>query len=145
MPHRLTSGEARHQGPRIVRESSLEPVCDDSGDTVCHGSIVHILVEALIADALVPINPTTGMVQRCNTALKHWFLGAQLVGGHVAPQLTPQQANPPLAPCQRRKRKRVAYDPTTEFGTLPADQPSTTTMGAADQPSTTTMGAAVTP
>ena len=96
LQHGLTSGEARHQGPRIVRESSLEPVCDDSGDTVFHGSIVHILVEALIADALVPINPTTGMVQRCNTALKHWFLGAQLVGGHVAPQSTPQQANPPL-------------------------------------------------
>ena len=131
LPHRLTSGEARHQGPRIVRESLLESVCDDSGDMVFHGRVVHIPVEALTVDALVPTNPTTWMVQWCNMALERWFLGAQLVGGHVAPQLTPQQANPPLAPCQRRKRKRVAYDPTTEFGTLPADQPSTTTMGAA--------------
>ena len=102
--------------------------------TVFHGSIVHILVEALIADALVPINPTTGMVQRCNMALKCWFLGAQLVGGHVAPQSTPQQANPPPVPYQRRKRKRVANNPTTESGTPPADQPPTTAMGVVVTP-----------
>ena len=74
--HGLTSGEARHQGPRIVRESSLEPVCDDLGDTVFHGRAVHISVEALTADALVPINTIVGMVQQCNLALECWFLGA---------------------------------------------------------------------
>lgn len=96
LPHGLTSGEVRHQGPRIVRESSLEPVCDDSGDTVFHGHVVHIPVEVLTTNALVPINPTLGMVQWRNMAFERWFLGAQLVGGHVAPQLTPRQANPPL-------------------------------------------------
>ena len=85
LPHGLTSGEARHQGPRIVRESSLEPVRDDSGDIVFHGRVVHIPVEALIADALVPTNTTAGMVQQCNLALERWFPKAQLVGGHVAP------------------------------------------------------------
>ena len=96
LQHRLTSGEARHQGPIIVRESSLESVCDDSSDTVFHSSMVHILIEALTADALVPNNSTIGMVQWCNMALEHWFPGAQLVRGHVSPQSTPQQANPPL-------------------------------------------------
>ena len=42
----LTCGEARHQGPKIVREGSLEPIGDGSGDTVFQGRAVHILVEA---------------------------------------------------------------------------------------------------
>ena len=96
--------------------------------------MVHILIEALTADALVPNNSTIGMVQWCNMALEHWFPGAQLVRGHVSPQSTPQQANPPLAPHQRRNRKRVANDPTTESGTPFADQPPTTAMGVAVTP-----------
>ena len=76
LPHGLTSGEARHQGPRIVWESSLEPICDDSGDTVFHSDVVHIPIEALTADALVPTNMTAGMVQQCNLALERWFPGA---------------------------------------------------------------------
>lgn len=46
LPNRLTSEEARHQGPRIVRESSFEPNRDGLGDMVFQGKAVHILVEA---------------------------------------------------------------------------------------------------
>ena len=30
----LTSGEAKHLGPQLVRHDSLEPIQDGSGDTV---------------------------------------------------------------------------------------------------------------
>ena len=95
---------------------------------------MHISVEAFTADALVSTNLTAGMVQRCNMALECWFPRAQPVGGHVAPQPTPQQANPPLASRQRRKRKRVANDPTTESGIPHTDQPPTTAMGVVVTP-----------
>ena len=42
----LTSREARHLGPRLVRYDSLEPIQDGSGDTVFQGRVIHILVEA---------------------------------------------------------------------------------------------------
>lgn len=43
---RLTSDEARYQGPRRVRQGSLELVRDGSADTVFQGQDVHILVKA---------------------------------------------------------------------------------------------------
>ena len=48
--HRLTSNTVSHQGLRSVREGSLEPVRDDSVDTVFRGRAMHIAVEALVLD-----------------------------------------------------------------------------------------------
>ena len=53
------------------------------------GHVVHILVEALIAEAPIAPNPTEGMVQRYNMGLEHWFPGAQASRGQVIPQATP--------------------------------------------------------
>lgn len=76
LPKGLTSGEARHLGPRLVRHGSLEPNQDDSGDTVFQGRAMHIPVEASIlgdpnikdpvAQETNPIlpNPEEGMVQK---------------------------------------------------------------------------------
>ena len=40
----------RHQGPRRVRQGSLEPVRDGSADTVFQGRAMHIPVETSILD-----------------------------------------------------------------------------------------------
>ena len=37
LQHELTSGETRHQGPRRVRQGSLEPIRDSSVDMIFHG------------------------------------------------------------------------------------------------------------
>lgn len=93
--NRLTSGEARHQGPRRVRQGSLELVHDGSGDTVFWGRVVHIPIEALIleapiieapiAEALVLINLTIGIVRKCTKALDCWFPAVQPIGSQAAP------------------------------------------------------------
>ena len=62
MPHELTSGETRHQGPRRVWQGSLEPIHDGSVDMIFHDRVVHILVEAPAVETLIPTNPTVGMV-----------------------------------------------------------------------------------
>lgn len=66
LPHELTSGEARHQEPKRFRQGSLEPIHNDSADTVFQGRVVHIPVEALVAEApvvetLTTLNLTIGM------------------------------------------------------------------------------------
>lgn len=71
LPHELTGGETRHQGPIIVRENSLELVRDGLGDMVFHGWAVRISVEAPSVNTPVPTNSIAGMVQRRNMALGH--------------------------------------------------------------------------
>lgn len=44
-PPRLTIGEARDLGPRLIRIGSLVPVRDKSADTVFQGRAIHTLVE----------------------------------------------------------------------------------------------------
>ena len=125
LPQAMTSGEARHQGPKIVQEGSPEPIRDGSGDTVFHSQAVH---------TPIPLNLTTRMVQRHNMALERWFPIAQPIEGQVAPQPISQQANRPLVARQRRKRKRVAKDRIIESGTPPTDQSPTTTTGTTPTP-----------
>ena len=48
LPLKLTSGEARHLGPRLVRHNSLEPIQNGSWDNIFQGQVVHIPVEAPI-------------------------------------------------------------------------------------------------
>lgn len=79
LPNGLTNGEARHQGPRIVKQDSLEPIHDGSSDKVFQGRAVHIPVEAPVLEALItktpvaedhiPINLTVRMVQKRTMAL----------------------------------------------------------------------------
>ena len=45
-PKGLTSGEARHLGPQLVRHDSLKPIQDGSGDTVFQGHVENIPVDA---------------------------------------------------------------------------------------------------
>ena len=40
----------RHQGPRRVRQGSLEPICDGLANTVFQGQAMHIPVETLVLD-----------------------------------------------------------------------------------------------
>lgn len=67
LPHGLTSGKARHQGSKRVRQGSLELVRDSSTDTIFQGWDVHIpmeapVLEAFVVEASIPINPITGIV-----------------------------------------------------------------------------------
>ena len=115
LPHGLTSGKARHQGPRRVRQGSLEPVHDGSAHMIFQGRVVHILVEAPVVEAFVvestiPINPTTGMVQRCTMALDCWFPAAQPNRSQAAPQPTPQQTTL-LAPVNEGRNRGVPITP----------------------------------
>ena len=48
--HRLTCDEVKHQGPRRVRQGSLEPVHNGSADIVFQGRVVHIPVETPIIE-----------------------------------------------------------------------------------------------
>ena len=116
LPQGPTNGEARHQWPIIVRESSLELVWDSSGDTVFHSRAMHIPVEAPIANTLIPPNSIAGMVPSSTTS---WGIGC--------PSASFSASQSPPRPCQRRKK--VADDPITEFGTLPIDQPAITAAG----------------
>ena len=55
--NKLTSGEARCYGPRIVRQDSLEPVHDGSGDNVFQGLAMHIPVKAPLLEGLIAEAP----------------------------------------------------------------------------------------
>ena len=50
LPKGLTTSEARHLGPRLVRQDSLEPIRDGSRDNVFQGRAVYIPVEAPILE-----------------------------------------------------------------------------------------------
>ena len=44
LPNGLTSSEARHQGPKIVMQDSLEVVHDGLGDNIFQGRAMHISI-----------------------------------------------------------------------------------------------------
>lgn len=85
----LTSGEARHLGPQLVKHDSLEPIPDDSGDIVFYGRAEHIPVdtlllgdpdeEGLVAKGTDPVlpNPAEEIVKKWSMALDCWFSVAQ--------------------------------------------------------------------
>ena len=57
LPKGLTTSEARHLGPRLVRQDSLEPIRDGSRDNVFQGRAVYIPVEAPILEDPVAEGP----------------------------------------------------------------------------------------
>lgn len=123
LPHRLMRGEAQHQGPRRVRQGSLEPVRDSLADTLFHNQVEHISAEALI-----PLNPIEGMVQQRTMPL---IVGSQ---AHKLPRikllLNILPSKPlPMHPVNARKRQRDADIPTTEYGIAPTNQPPTPALG----------------
>ena len=48
LPQGLTSREAKHLDPQLVRHDSFEPIQDGSRDTVFQGRAVHVPLEAPI-------------------------------------------------------------------------------------------------
>lgn len=52
LPQRLTSREAKHLDPQLVRHNSFEPIQDGLGDTIFQGRAVHIPLEAPILGEL---------------------------------------------------------------------------------------------
>ena len=119
LPKGLTSEEAKDLGPRLVRQDSLKPIQDSSGDIVFQDRAEHIPVEALIlGDSdeegpdieetnLVLSNLAEGMVKKGSMALDRWCLAVQASGGQASTQSTPQQTTPPVPQQQRKCQKGI--------------------------------------
>jgi len=101
LPRGLTSREAKHLGPWLVRNDSLEPIQDGSRDTVFQGRSGHIPVEAPPlgdpdeegptteeTDPALP-DPVIEMVKKRLMALNRWFPATLTLRGPTSFESTP--------------------------------------------------------
>ena len=141
LSNKLTIGEARHLGPKLVKQDSLEPVCDLLGDNVFQGRAVHIPIEASVLEdpiaedpiiedpvvedpiikepitkELVPINLTVGIVHKSSMALDRWYPAVLPIRSQATPHSISQQTIPPTSQ-QRRKQQKGANSATTRTST----------------------------
>lgn len=101
LPKGLTSKEARDLGPRLVRHDYLEPIQDDSRDTIFQGHVEHVPVDApplgdpdeedLLAEETnsTLLTPTKEIVKKRSMALDRWFPAVQALGVQALTLPTP--------------------------------------------------------